>query len=459
MKNYIIYIPISAYFIYILYKLYQVWKNKEADSSIKFSKGTNNYTGKVIFFTVIATMVGPGFSYGAIDKFSTNGFFFTIFFLLTMLQFWLFGHFFVGKIKNISGNNETTGDILGKAYGKWAQIITGIITVAFSIAIVGVISLGGGKAISGIMGIPVSTATSFVILFITLYSFFGGISAVIKTDKLQFWLIMFLGIYGIIASFAHINTTDIEFTTLFSENWYKNDLSTKEIIGIGFAFFLGEAFLPVYFVRGLISKDSETAKKAFKKVAYFGFVWFLILTFIGIVATSTKVSDELSYLSLVKSVFNNNFGLFFLGIALTGMISVVMSTLDSILNTGGVSFRKDIMEQLFTVKENDKLTYTRMAILFIATSGLILTIFENDIVSLLIIGYTIWVPTITFPLAYYLLKDKIKYKKSGLIGMIVGIIGYIAFEYFIKSFIPSIVAGLFFNVLALLITEKLKDEK
>lgn len=455
----LLYIPLGIYIIYILFQLYRVIKNRESNSSIKFSKGSNYYTKRIIFFTVIATMIGPGFSYGAIDEFGISGFFYIIFYLLAMLQFWLFGHFFAGKIKEIGDDKETVGDIIGSSYGKLAQIFTGFITIAFSIAIVGVISLGGGKVISSITEIPTETATAFVVIFITLYTFWGGISAVIKTDKLQFWLIIFLGVLGLVASVIHINSSNIEISSLINNNWFKSNLDAKSMIGIGFAFFLGEAFLPVYSIRGLISSNPESARKAFKNVAYFGSIWFVALAFIGVTASTTLQITELSYLNLTKSVFRNGFGLLLLGIALTGMISVVMSTLDSILNSGGVSFRKDIMEQIFKVDESVKLTYTRMAILLIAVVGLILTLFEKNIVSLLITAYKIWVPTITFPLAYSLLKNKIKYKKSGLFGITFGAIGYIVFEYFIITIVPPIVAGLVFNILALLISERLNGEK
>lgn len=453
MENIFFFIPFGIYALFVFFKLYQALKNKEANTSKKFGTGSSNYAELIILFTILGTMIGPGYSYGAIDKFYEYGFFYTIFFMMAVLQFWLFGHFFAGKIKKIGTNSETVGDILGKAYGKPVQIITGVLSVFFSVAIVGVLGLGGGKVLSSITEIPLNMSIVFVVAFVTLYSFYGGIATVIKTDKIQFLLICIFCIIGLIAGISQIisNTNSIEISNYIFNS---NNMSIKEIIGISIAFFLGEAFIPVYSVRGIISKDEKTASNAFKKAAYFGFFWFILLTIIGISAHYVNHNTELVYLSLVKNSFHGIGGALLIGVAVTGMLSVVMSTLDSILNSAGVSFRKDIIEQIFTVNEEQKLSYTRLAIMLIGVLGVFVTIFFKDIVGLLIWAYTIWVPAIIFPFGYYLLKENVKNKNSGILGIIFGVLGWVVFEFIIKSGIPAILIGLLLNVLVVLIAEK-----
>lgn len=453
MENIFLFIPFGIYSLFILYELYKAFKNKEANTSIKFSTGSKNYAELVILFTILGTMIGPGYSYGAIDKFYEYGFFYTIFFILAVLQFWLFGHFFAGKIKKIGTNSETVGDILGEAYGKPVQIITGILSAFFSIAIVGVLGLGGGSVLSSMTAIPLNMSIVLVVSFVTLYTFYGGIATVIKTDKIQFLLICAFCIIGLIASIIQYtsNESSIEISDYI---FNRNNMPLQDIIGIGIAFFLGEAFIPVYSVRGIIAKNEDTARKAFKKAAYFGFIWFVLLTIIGISAHYVNHSSELSYLSLIKSSFHGVWGFLIIGVAVTGMLSVVMSTLDSILNAAGVSFRKDIIEQLFSVNEDQKLSYTRLSIMLIGVLGVFVTIFFKDIVGLLIWAYTIWVPAIIFPFAYYLIKERIKYKKSGLLGITFGVLGWLVFEFILKIGIPAILIGLLLNVLIVLISEK-----
>ncbi len=458
MENYFLFLPLGLYIIYVLYKLYKVWKNKESDSSDKFAKGTNNYSSSVLFLTILATMIGPGYSYGAINKLYDYGFFYTIFFLLAILQFWLFGHFFAGKIKSVGTGMETAGDILGKAYGKTAQILTGILTIFFSVALVAVLGVGGGKVISSITPVPLNMAIVFTVSFITLYSFYGGIATVIKTDKLQLILISVFALIGVVAGLMHFSK-GIDTTELSNLIWNSKGMSTTAIIGTSIAFFLGEAFIPVYAIRGLISKDAASAKKSFKNAAYFGAVWFVVLTFIGISSHLVSSGSDLVYLDLVKSSFFGVGGSLLIGIAIAGMLSVVMSTLDSILNSAGVSFRKDIISQIFKINDAQKLSYTRLSILLISVLGVFVTVFSKDIVGLLLWAYTLWVPAIILPLAYFLIKGKVKNKKSGVYGIIFGILGWVTFEFFIKTVIPAILIGLLLNAIVLLLIESKSKHK
>ena len=332
MENILLFIPLGIYVLYVLYKLYIVRKNKGADTSKKFAKGTNDYSSRIIFLTILATMIGPGYSYGAINKFYDYGLFYTLFFLLAIVQFWLFGHFFAGKIKSVGTEMETAGDILGKAYGKYAQILTGILTIFFSVAIVAVLGVGGGKVLSSITALPLNMSIVFIVSFITLYSFYGGIATVIKTDKVQFLLICLFAIIGVIAGVIQLikGTQIVEISDFV---WNTHNMPISTIIGTAIAFFLGEAFIPVYSIRGLVSRNPETAKKSFKNASFFGLFWFIVLTFIGITAHLIDNNSELAYLSLIKTSFNGIVGASLIGVAIAGMLSVVMSTLDSILNS------------------------------------------------------------------------------------------------------------------------------
>ncbi|MFC2121627.1 sodium:solute symporter [Bacteroidota bacterium] len=438
---------------------------KEANTAEKFALHEKSYPRWIIFFTVIATMIGPGYSYGAINKFYDYGFLYTIFFLIAVLQLWIFGHFFVGRIKTLGVNARTIGDLIGQAYGKKSQIIAGLLTFAFSTAIVGVISLGGGKVISNILDIPLNISIVAVAAFITGYSMYGGIAAVIRTDKIQFVLICIFLIIGVIAGIYQFNSSTITTASITDFLWptAAKQMPLNTIFATAIAFFFGEMFLPVYSIRGLISKNKEEAIRGFKNAAYFGVIWFFALTFIGMTAhyfiTNNSV-DDLYYIDLIKATYKGLGGSFLIGLGIAGMLSVVMSTMDSILNAGGVSFSRDIAEKVLKIDEEQKLGYSRYSIIIIAAFGIFITIFTKDIVGLLLWAYNLWVPTIIFPLGYYLLKGKVKNPLSGFIGMLFGVIGWFTFEIIFKVKFPAIIIGLLLNATSFLIVEyfiKVKD--
>jgi SSS family solute:Na+ symporter len=375
--------------------------------------------------------------------------------MMAVVQFWLFGHIFAGKIKNISADCETAGDILGKAYGKPMQIVTGILTVCFSIAIVGALGLAGGKVLASVTDLDENLAIVLVLSFVVMYSFWGGIATVIKTDKPQFLFVCAFAVIGLIAAVYQFfsNSASVDISDFMFNS---NQTSVMEIVDWAFAFFLGEAFLPVYSIRGIIARDSVTAEKAFKRAAYIGFVWFIVLTFIGIGGHYVEYDGErLVYLNLIQNTFHGIWGALLTGLALAGMLSVVMSTIDSLLNSAGVSFRKDIMQQTFkSITDEQQLAYTRYAILFVAVFGLFVASVSNgSVVNLLLYAYALWVPAIVFPFAYYLIKNKVNNKNSGIYGAVTGFLGWFVFNLTPVSF-PPILIGLIFNVVTVLLMEK-----
>jgi SSS family solute:Na+ symporter len=460
MEKILLWLPIGIFVIYVTFVFIKSLLKKEASTAGAIAKGSNDYAGIVILFTILGTMIGPGYSYGAIEEFYRYGFFYTIFFMLAVVQFWLFGHFFAGKIKKISSNCETAGDILGSAYGKPMQIIAGVLTVAFSVAIVGALGLAGGRVLASVTGMDINLAIVFILSFIVIYSFWGGIATVIKTDKPQFVFVCIFCLIGLIAAgyqfFSNNNSIDISDFVFNS-----NQMPASQIINLAFAFCLGEAFLPVYSIRGMIARDENTARKSFKRAAYIGFIWFLLLSIIGICAHYVDYDGEkLIYLNLIQNTFHGVWGALLIGFALAGMLSVVMSTIDSILNSAGVSFRKDIMQQIFkSITEEQKLSYSRYAILLVAVLGLLVaSISNNNIVDLLLYAYALWVPAVVFPFAYYLLRKKINNKHSGIYGTVAGFLGWIVFNLVSTPF-PPILIGLIFNVVTVLLIEKICQQK
>jgi SSS family solute:Na+ symporter len=295
-----------------------------------------------------------------------------------------------------------------------------------------------------------------VLVFVVMYSLWGGIATVIKTDTPQFLFVCAFALIGLGAAVYQfcLNCESIDISDFV---FNRNQTPGIKIIDLVFAFLLGEAFLPVYSIRGIISKDAITAQRAFKRAAYIGFIWFIVLTVIGIGAHYIAYDNEkLVYLNLVQSTFHGTWwGALLVGIALSGMLSVVMSTIDSLLNSAGVSFRKDIMQQIFkSITPEEQLTYTRYAILLVAVFGLLIaSVFSDSIMDLLLKAYALWVPAIVFPFAYYLIKNKVNNKNSGIYGAITGFLGWFVFN-LISAPIPPILIGLILNIITVLLIEK-----
>lgn len=463
------YFLFGIYLTILLMQLFSTLERKESDTISKFAVGKQNYSVCILLFTILGTMIGPGFSYGAIEEFYQYGIGYTGCFALVSFQFILFAKLFAGKIQNISVNNAnvvTIGGVLGLKYNKYAQFIGGVLSLLFSIGLVATLSYAGGTVLSDFIGTNREIATFLIIIFIMLYSFSGGIATIVKTDTINLTLIGLFLLIGLGAGFYVFSISDVNFLTAFKDfglNTTINNTPSGGWINIAIAFLLGEIFIPVYSVRSMMTDRAQKTKTAFRLAAIIGFIWFIALTFIAISAhLIPPTENKLIYLNLVDYVFGSNnslWGSIIKSIAIIGMLGIVVSTLDSILNAAGVSFKKDIIESIKSSSfQNEKLDNThRYAILAITILGFIFAIFATGIVDTLLIAYSIWVPAILCPIVYCLYAKKINNKWTGLWGMCAGFAGW-TFFYILQTGIP-ILLGILVSAVAMTVSESINPSK
>lgn len=462
------YFLFGIYLVVLLMQLFSTLERKESDTIAKFAVGKKNYSVWILLFTILGTMIGPGFSYGAIEEFYQYGIGYTGCFALVGLQFLLFARLFAGKMQEVSANNiniVTIGGIIGLKYNKAAQLIGGLLSAAFAIGLVATLSYAGGKVLSDFIGTNREVATFFIIAFIMLYSFSGGIATIVKTDTINLVLIGLFLVIGLSAGIYVFFIHDASLTTLkeFGLDTTINNTPSGGWFNIAITFLLGEIFIPVYSVRSMMTDSPQKTKKAFRLAAIVGLIWFIALTFIAISAhLIPSTENKLIYLNLIDYVFGANSGLWgaiIKSIAIIGMLGVVISTLDSILNAAGVSFKKDIMEIVkLPSNQNARLDNThRYAIMIITLLGFVCAIFATGIVDTLLIAYSIWVPAVLCPIAYCLYAKEIKNEWTGLFGILAGFSGWAVF-YFYQTGIP-ILFGIIISAITMSISEYIKKRR
>ena len=462
------YMLFVLYAVWLLIQLFSTIEKRESNTIKKFAVGTQKYSVFVLLITILGTMIGPGFSYGAMEEFYQYGFGYTLCFLAVVVQFYVFSKYFAGKMHDISTENAnivTLGGIVGLKYNKPAQFVSGLLSLAFAIGLVATLSYAGGKVLSDFLGIQRELATFIVIMFIAIYTFSGGIATIVRTDKINVCLILMFLLIGIGCGIYVFVSQD---ANLFSTIWEWGYTNTTKIkipnggwINIAIAFLLGEIFIPVYSVRSMMTDNKKKTMKAFRLAAIIGSIWFIALTFIAIASHLLPESEKLSYLNLIDTVLPNNsfWSVLCRSIAIIGMIGVVVSTLDSILNAAGVSFSKDIVE-IIKRRNNDNNTTDnkahRYVIIFITLIGFVCAIYAKGIVSALLYTYSIWVPAIFCPIIYCLVSKNIKNKWTGLIGMIAGFFGWFVFSKIDATWNFPMVYGIIISAIATFISERFR---
>ena len=125
------------------------------------------------------------------------------------------------------------------------------------------------------------------------------------------------------------------------------------------------------------------------------------------------------------------------------LVSVVMSSLDSLLNAGAVAFTQDIVKPFAELPDETALNVGRCATIVIAAIAATGAVFVPSIIAGLLICYTIWAPAI-LPALIIGLWIKRPRPLAAILSMAVGTLVAILFQFVLASAIdvPAIIPAL-----------------
>lgn len=398
----------------------------------------------LVFGSLAATYVGPGFSIGFVGRGFNSGFLFLGIGLAYSLQNILVGLFIAPRLRNLK-NCHTLGDAIGQKYDRKCQIVAGIISVGLCAGFSAVMASAGGVVLSDVFQLPSWSSVAIVVGVTALYTTFGGLRASVITDAFQFTAFAsLLPVTLLLAIAFHLNGDPLTFTSQASEATINGLGSTSiiEIVGLVAAFLLGETLIPPYANRALASRTTKISRNGFVLAGIFSAVWFLVMISLGITARSIIPEDtgeDFVLLNLVKSIMPASG----YALLLVVLVSVVMSSLDSLLNAGAVAFTQDIVKPFVNLTNSTALNVGRAATIVIAIIAAAGAVIVPSIIDGLLLCYTIWAPAILPALIIGLL---VKHPRplAGILSMGVGTIAAITLEFVFPNLteIPAIIMAL-----------------
>jgi len=350
-----------------------------------------------VTMTLLATVIGASTTIGITDTVYRVGFP-----GIWWLAFGAIGlvlqSFLISKKVRATGA-ATLPDLANITVGRTAEMIIALIIV---IAWVGVVA---GQLVA--MNSLVSFATGrndkwlFIImsLVIIVYTLFGGQSSVVKTDKIQFIVI----VIGVVLCCLYLyivrggDTTSVADNIDFVNQYYRPMNLLNQLFVIGGVYFLG----PDIISRNFISKDESIAKKSALIAGIGLFVFSVFITLIGMWAKYNITPEELGEsktLMYVVSILPKAVSI----PLIFGLLSAILSSTDTCLINASSIFVKDILGK-------ESVMGIRIAVGVIGILATALAVLgRGDIMSLLMGAYSIYTPGIIFPLLIAILCHKKK---------------------------------------------------
>src|SRR5450759_4533207 len=139
----------------------------------------------MVFASMAATIIGPGFSVGFTAKGWGTGYLFYYLVLAYAVQVVVVGLYFAPKLSQ-RRDCSSLGDVMRKNYGATAQLLTGVVSVGLCIGFTAVMCKVGGSILHVVTGWPLLVCFALVTGITALVTFSGGVRATIATEGLQF---------------------------------------------------------------------------------------------------------------------------------------------------------------------------------------------------------------------------------------------------------------------------------
>ena len=436
-------LDIIAIIVYFGFVGFFAFLTRRTKTFSEFSIAKHTIPATMIFASLSATYVGPGFSVGLTSKGYVSGYLFYFLAFTYIIQTILVGVFIAPKLSQFR-HCHTLGDVLERFYGKFAHLLGGVISVGLCIGFSAIMAKIGGGLLQTATGMPLMLCIALVTMVTALYTFSGGIRASIATDGLQFGLFsIIIPILLLIAFFK--NTTPVSEIAANAVELTRNGLggmSTIQIIAIMLSFLLGETLIPPYANRALAAKSSGASKIGFIVAGCFGAIWLGIVFSLGVYAhqfVAEGTNPDNVFISMgVKLLPAGAFGLL-----LAALIAIVMSSQDSVMNAGAVAIVRDILGIHKELPDKKALLAGRIGTIFVAAVATVVARYSPSIIEGLLICYSIWAPSVLLALLIGLFRKKTVHM-AGWLSMLAGGMTSIVWQAVLKepAGIPAILAGL-----------------
>jgi len=442
-------------FLYLLAVLYIGFSCRKLGGFREFAISHGNFGWLAIFCTLSATFIGGGFSMGNASKVYSNGIAYPMALLGFSVQIMLVALLVSPRIKGSFPGAISVGDLIEPAYSKKARVVTGVFSMLICAGILGAQVSALGAIFNVYLGVSPMIGILIGCGIVFFYSTVGGMTAVVKTDILQFIilivaipLLFLMGVEHCGGWAKFVNNIPSGHLQIVSEK-----MPLLSFISLFLVFLLGETLVPPYVQRLLIGHDTKATMRGNFWSGVASAPFFIIAGGIGLVALQLKpgLASNLAMPTAVKMIAPVGLS----GLIVAGMMSIVMSSADSFLNASSVALVEDVLKPLLEnpLTEHQMLTVARWTNILTGSVALAFAVMIPNVLDILIAAYDYWAPTILVPLVAVLLGFKVV-RPSFYAAVATGAITTIVWSYILKSplGLQGFVVGTIFSFCAFTLT-------
>lgn len=417
----------------LVFALYKFEKSTGLKSHIV---GERKYSTLTMIATTCVTMIGGNSILGVIEQTYKFGYIFLFACIADALSNILVGKFIAGKVRSVA-NIITVGDLMCHKYGNNAKIITGIIGCILSLCVLSLQIAILSNLFVYLCGINQFLSLLFTCAIVILYSILGGINAIIRSNVLQFFVILL--VLPNVVHYAIRIFDDIPEIVL----WYDTSYDY-----IPFLIFLSIPSLkPSIVNRFLMAKTPVQAENSMMVAGLIKLIFYILVGILAIVATVyvPGVNPKEAFFLLVDNFFATPTK----GFIIVVLIAAIISTADIELNSAISCIVYDAMIPLSSEKFTEKfwLYISKLLILIFSICSAFIVLYSESLMKIMYFGKDIWVPITLIPLLLLLFVNNIKEKFyiANAIVMLGLYILWVSFDLRIKTGFEFVVPAIPFS--------------
>lgn len=350
-----------------------IW-NRKSKTSADYFLASRQLPAWLLAITFIASWWGGGSAIDLVDQAHRDG----------LSTFWIYGvpvliatallFVFAKGIRNIGTISQP--QLMKKRYNSRVSLLLTIFIIIFMVIASAVQVIVIGRFFQEFFGISYTSGAVLGTLIVLAYSLFGGFKGVVLTDFLQFIFFLFTAVFLFYIAwdqsggFEAIQNSPAAsaqegYTSFFS------DVSDN----LAYVITFGTSWM----IQANIWQRVSAAKKATdaRKMMIISFIAFiplyLMVTYTGMF--SSVFYDEVPESGIIPSMINGLSSPVLSSILFVGLCSAIMSTMDSLINTGALSLTVDIYQPYINASEKHNIFVARLSTFI--TGGLALLIATN----------------------------------------------------------------------------------
>ncbi|MCP3659008.1 MAG: hypothetical protein GY830_01290 [Bacteroidetes bacterium] len=327
----------------------------------------------------------------------------------------------LGLLLNKHGNFEnclTIGDYMEKIYNSKIKMITGFLCLIYAIYITAMQLMIIGDIFNFFFNINRVYPIILIGIILSLYSSYGGIKSVVITDFFQFLILAIIIPFISTLLVKHIGGYKTLFLSIPKEKFkiFKHDHFYYYLsYFLLWSIFPEKIVNPAFFQRILLAKNKKQLRDQFFISSVIRLIFGIVIMIISFCTFKiySNVNPKIAFFSILKNILSPNIKI----LSIIALLSILMSTADSLLNSAGLIFTNDIIKP-FTKKIN--LRYIRIATFILGIVSILISINCQHTTKLIINALKISIPILMFPLIAGIINLKVhKYSfYFGILGVI-----------------------------------------